>query len=119
VKDNQRVVRMEATYQETKDHEDGSFSGRMVTRKGVFLPINPDTGAVGPVEPWMADWVKHEGDLSKVAVPEQFVHPWSEAGFEFDPAVDDPNDGFINTEEIWAAIATALSQILGGQDEQR
>ena len=52
-----KPVRMEATYAEHTDHEDGSFSGGMVTRNGVFLPISED-GSVGGLEEWMVRHVR-------------------------------------------------------------
>lgn len=62
-----------------------------------ILAHNPDTGAVGPVEKWMARYLS--GDMS--AAPEEFQ------------AKDD--EGFFAAAE--GAIATAFQRILGGQDE--
>ena len=70
------------------------------------------------LEPWMAEWLRYQGDLSQVQVPERFVHPWTAAGIEFDSEVDDPDDGFIDSDEIWEAVAAAISQVLGGRNGQ-
>ena len=71
------------------------------------LPINPDTGAVGPVEPWMvARMQEAEFSMRKV---------WAELAADPDKVI--AAQAYKREADTWRDIATALSQILGGQDE--
>lgn len=89
--DRAKAVRIEATYHEHTDHEDGSFSGRRVTRNGVFLPVNPD-GSVGEFEEWMVGWTHHRISLKQAS---------EASGIDFIWVVD-----------VDEYIATAISSLL-------
>jgi len=101
MKDNQRVVRGVWDYE--YQHATPVTSETVEVPHGspvAILPINPATGAVGPVEKWMGRVSLNPGEHDRLM--DEYLETDSELEF----------GGWLNTLRI-----AALNSILGGQDD--